>query len=460
VLVFNNYLHNHARSGAGYGVIVGGAAYATVIGNTFENNQHSVTSSGKAHSGYLASRNYILEYALDEKDHNFDVHGTEGGTGHVGGYAGTFFDIAFNTVRGAQKYWTWHGRETRAAFALRGKASVGAVFHHNVLVHDDYEEAMHFGTGGDPDLDEDDAGTFNLSYGRNKHGVDYSLEIAAGDFDGDGRTDVFLANGTGWFFSPGGSQPWEYLGASGARTKNLAFADIDNDGMTDVISRASGGQLSYVSYGTAAAVHLPSTEAQIQDLRFGDFDGDGLTDIFATLDRQWYVWYGSTQTSTNVGSSVTKLSEMLFGEFDGVPGTDVAAVRNNQWSYSSGAVDPWARLNSMRVKSFANAVAADFNGNGRTDIAFSFNQDQHRKWWYSVDGRGPLVALRDGKPTPSYPALRRLLVGHFDGRAVAQVLSWRMVGSGNTYRTGLVFMLWRNFGASEDFRVRSRQNMR
>ncbi len=52
---------------------------------------------------------------------------------------------------------------------------------------------------------------FNLTLQGNRYDTDYSTEIASGDFDGDGRTDVFVGNGTAWFFSRGGSEPWEYL---------------------------------------------------------------------------------------------------------------------------------------------------------------------------------------------------------------------------------------------------------
>jgi hypothetical protein len=41
---------------------------------------------------------------------------------------------------------------------------------------------------------------FNFKAAGNQFSVDHSGELATGDFDGDGRTDVFVAAGTAWFF--------------------------------------------------------------------------------------------------------------------------------------------------------------------------------------------------------------------------------------------------------------------
>jgi hypothetical protein len=467
VRVVGNYMHHNVVDGGGYGVVVGGGAYGYIAGNVFDYNRHAVAAGGEAYSGYIARFNYVLQGGIKQKNYynqQFDVHGTA--NDGYGGYAGQYFLIADNTVRGEQKY----GITTRPALMLRGRpgyrdhrtgVAKGMYFNDNFLVHNNLDAAVALKwTSSWKENYGEDQKKFDFHAEGNRFNVDYTTEIAPGDFDGDGRTDVFLANGTGWFFSRGGVRPWEFLDASSRRIRELGFADVDNDRITDVIYQRPNGKLIYLKRGTSPPVSLPSSPLPVKDLRFGDFDGDGLTDIFYTRNREWHIWYGATHAWTYVGGSVTPISEMLFGEFDDVPGTDIAAVRNNQWSYSSGATEPWARLNSKRRDSFKDAVAADFDGNGKSDIAFGSSP----KWRYSSDGRGPLVSLRDGTLLPVYPPLKQLLVGHFDGGTRATVVSWNMVprvlAQGTVFGPGLHLVIWGGLGTSQAFSKRSSQNMR
>ncbi len=107
VRVERNYVHENVAKGAGYGVVVGGGAYATIEGNVFEYNNHAIAASGRAFSGYIARYNYALRGVLTfgddrTKPHNFDVHGRGGAKDkkYAGGLAGYYFDVSQNTLAG------------------------------------------------------------------------------------------------------------------------------------------------------------------------------------------------------------------------------------------------------------------------------------------------------------------------------------------------------------------------
>ncbi len=467
VRVERNFLHHNAMSGGGYGVVVGGGVYATVEGNVLAFNNHSIAADGQAYSGYSARFNYILRGVLtygkdDSYPHSIDVHGRRRSKDHdyAGGPAGTYFDVSFNTVLGEQDFGVW-GLRTRAAFALRGRPAQGAHWTGNAVAHDDFGEAVKLRAGDDPRLDEDRPRTFNLRVAGNRYDVDYSTELATGDFDRDGRTDVFVANGTAWLYSSAGIEPWRYMRASNKRIGELGFADIDNDGLTDVLYRDPSGRLGYVKSGTDAPVTpLTSLPVPIKDLRFGDFDGDGLTDMFYTRQHQWQVWYGRTRTWTPTQTSGKPISGLLFGEFDDVRGTDVVGINGDGWSYSSASTQSWARLNGRLTSSFSNAVAADFDGNGRTDIAIGDGQT----WRYSRDGRSGFEVLRNGDSRLPYGAVNRLPIGRFDGGTRHQVISFSLTAQGSPgnvrYSPGEWLVMWRGLGSGSKFSARSTQTMR
>lgn len=448
VRIENNYMHHNTMDGGGYGVVVAGGAYGHIEGNVFDTNRHAVAGTGRAHSGYVARHNYVLQGGVKQEGYwnqHFDMHG-EPASGY-GGAAGVRVEIAFNTIRGEQEYSCFVTcLKSRPAVMLRGKPTDGMYFNGNVAVHDDLDEAVSlkdskYSTGIGEDHDD-----FNFNAAGNRFDVDYSTEIAAGEFDGDGRDDVFLANGTAWFYSRAGVRPWEYLRPSNKRVHELGFADVDNDRLTDVLWRDGAGRIGYARGGRGALIALTSAPVEMRDLRFGDFDGDGKTDIFYTRANRWNVWYGATRQWRVVGSSNKPIAQLLFGDFDAVRGTDVVGVNASGWAYSSAATSPWTRMNARLTSNFDRAVAADFGGDGRSDVAVSDGQ----RWRWSLDGRGPLVNLRNGASSPAHRPLKQLLIGKFEPHSRDLVMSF----------VGLRLHLWRGIGTPPAFGVRSPQDMR
>ena len=82
------------------------------------------------------------------------------------------------------------------------------------------------------------------------------------------------------------------------------------------------------------------------------------------------------------GSSSFPVSAFLFGEFDDVKGTDIAAVTSGMWAISSGGTGPWTRLNAQLRSRFERAIAADLDGDGKSDIVFDETNDIGDQMWF------------------------------------------------------------------------------
>ena len=140
----------------------------------------------------------------------------------------------------------------------------------------------------------------------------------------------------------------------------------------------------------------------------GDFNGDRLSDVFYADGTQWYVSYGGVGPFTPVATSSFRVHDLGFGDFNGDGKTDVVgAVTNDQhqlwWMVSLSATGPWAGwpLRPALTNTMAGLIIADFNGNGRADIATAYGGK------VSYDGRGNWTDL------PARPGMFAA-IGRFD----------------------------------------------
>ena len=222
-------------------------------------------------------------------------------------------------------------------------------------------------------------------------------EVTFADFDGDGDDDAFRSTGTEWrwlenqggyFYTGTNQEHWAYLNTSSIPYGNLAFGDFDGDGRTDVF-RASGGRW-YVSYaGTSAWTQINSSNYGFHQLRYGDFDGDGRTDVFLTSGGRWYVSYGGTGRWQWVQSSGYPLERLRFADFDGDGRTDVFVSSGGRWYVSDGARGSWRSINVSGV-GVDDLGFADFNGDGRTDVIRATGS----RWYVSWSGTSAWSLLR------------------------------------------------------------------
>jgi hypothetical protein len=254
VRIRNNFIHhNRHGDGYGYGVNIGGGAYALIERNVFEENRHAIagdSSDGKKDfSGYTARENLILRggglhcsewspHALVGwlfncwQTHQIDMHGdvtTLLGGSWCCGTAGETILIARNTIL----YDAPIRFDTGYAIKIRGNPADKAVVDGNI-----FKQPRQDAIGQNGDADGDIWRPIDIRP-NNVFGVDASVDIGGCDFFGDGQQDRFMATGVTWWAQSPVTLQWRYLNTMPERLAQLQLRNVDSDIRCDVALRTS-----------------------------------------------------------------------------------------------------------------------------------------------------------------------------------------------------------------------------
>ncbi len=424
VIVARNFIHdNQNKSGGGYGVAAGSGAAPAILGNTFLRNRHAVTGDNSTFTSYNAEFNLVLSdvpyYGFHKVEQDFDVHGN--GPNHTGGFGATNVNIARNTFFGTN----------RANIALRGASCLPATtrVQDNVFQRkqSDNEAILWYGAGcdyrGDPLCGSGTAPAW-LALNGNQFGKDPTQKLGVGDFDGDGKDDLFLATGAAWYYSARGATEWRFLSAKTETLDTLLFGDFDNDGRTDVFTQIGDDWM--VSWGGISPWEkINSSKWRMRDFVIGDFVGDRRADVFFARGDQWFVSDAGRGPFVPYAASSFKKPDLAFGHFDGLKKfgndekTDVAGVVNNQWMAVYAQTDHvWKpfRPGPAPTKTMKGMIVADFDGDGSSDLALAFPLIG---WRVSYGGEGPWLPL-----SPALGSGPFVAVGRFDDNKGADILVW------------------------------------
>jgi hypothetical protein len=190
----------------------------------------------------------------------------------------------------------------------------------------------------------------------------------AGDFDGDGRSDILWRNVDGqvavWFMAGNQRIGEGYPGGRDNTWQIQGVGDFDRDGRSDILWRHRDGAIAIWYEGNNQRVsYLDAVDLSWLIRGVGDFNGDGHADIlWRNTDGTIAVWYlqnGNRSGEAYPGNPGTWWDIQGVGDFEGDGKSDIL------WRQTDGALAIWSGGDATR-----SGYPSYYNGGGRVDASW------------------------------------------------------------------------------------------
>ncbi|MBB4949957.1 hypothetical protein F4556_005492 [Kitasatospora gansuensis] len=254
--------------------------------------------------------------------------------------------------------------------------------------------------------------------------------------------------------------------------------DFNGDGKTDIAGKLTDGQLlQWAGNGNGTISSsgyslVPSGNfGAVSDLVAADFNNDGKTDVAGKLsDGQLLMWAGNGNGTVSASGysmltsgSFGSVSGLLAADFNGDGKVDIAGKLTDgqllMWPGNGNGTINGAAGNSMvssgNFGSVSDMVAGDFNNDGKVDIAGKLSDGQLLQW--AGNGNGTVSSSGYSMLTSgSFGAVSDLVAGDFnnDGKvdiagklSDGQLLQWAGNGNGTVSSSGYSMLSSGSFGA-------------